>query len=224
MQLSNWYYTVKIVKIQIALESYKNIVTGSMSTSGEELEDARGDPMELDRPNTTAVDEGILDDVDDDAGGDVGGDNNRVDNDGTDDNRGGANDMGNTSTETDIPQDPAATSTPKGQSISTASSYGSCAEKEDMGPSFNRCKAARTAKLMHKSICCTTKEKLGKADMRKHSRIGNLENWNDPILAKTFRGSRINNKEMTVNQSITMSFEPVTMTCLVCDKAHHIHM
>lgn len=85
----------------------------------------------------------------------------------------------------------------------------------DMGPSYQRCKAARTAGLAHTSVNVTVGSDLGKTESKRHERIGNLDDSSDNLLSKTFRGSRINNKDRIVNQSISASFDPATMSCLV---------
>ena len=103
-----------------------------------------------------------------------------------------------------------------------ASTSGAQTKYEHMGPNFSRCKAARNAKLQHKSTFCGLGQNAGVEKMRRHLRIGNLEDGLDAGLALTFRGSRIGTKESIVNESISISFDPATLTCLVCEKPHNI--
>ena len=91
-----------------------------------------------------------------------------------------------------------------------------------MGPSFIKCRAARNANLLHKSVNCTTGPDLGKSTSRRHTRIGSLDNMSREEMSMTFRGSRSSTKEKQVNQSITSSFDPATMTCLACKDKHNI--
>ena len=44
----------------------------------------------------------------------------------------------------------------------------------------------------------------------------------DPTITKTFRGSWIMAYGKLVNQNLSLTFDPRTLECVVCDKKHHI--
>jgi len=62
----------------------------------------------------------------------------------------------------------------------------------------------------------------GKVRTVQLDRIGSLALSTDPLLSKTFRGSRISSGEKVVNQNISLSFDPLTLICTVCSKPHNI--
>ena len=95
-------------------------------------------------------------------------------------------------------------------------------EPDPMGINYLKCKAARGCDLKCKVIEVGLGEKTGNIENIERGRVGNLDLKGDSDLLKTFRGTRISAYGSTVNQSISCSFDPGTMTCLACDKGHSI--
>jgi len=91
-----------------------------------------------------------------------------------------------------------------------------------MGPTYQRCKSARSAGLTITSTDCTAGPTLGKKGTLKDNRVGSLVGGEDIWLQKTFRGSRVTANGQIVNQNMSSSFDPATLTCLVCDTPHSI--
>jgi len=95
-------------------------------------------------------------------------------------------------------------------------------ETGTIGPLYQRCKSARNANLLVNSTDCTSGTNLGNTSSVTENRVGSLESNDDNWLAKIFRGSRVTSNGEIVNQNMTSSFDPSTLTCLVCNSPHHI--
>ena len=91
-----------------------------------------------------------------------------------------------------------------------------------MGPLYHRCKSARNAALNVNSTDCTAGTSLGSNSTLTSNRVGSLESVDDLGLSKTFRGSRVTSNGEIVNQNMTSTFDPATLTCLVCSNPHNI--
>jgi hypothetical protein len=76
--------------------------------------------------------------------------------------------------------------------------------------------------MAHSTIDCNMSSDTGKSKILQHDRIGSLAFQGDPHLVNTFRGSRISAGESVVNQNVTLSFDPLTLTCTCCSKPHSI--
>jgi len=90
-----------------------------------------------------------------------------------------------------------------------------------IGPIYQRCKSARATGLQINSTSTSPGTNIGNTTLLTENRVGSLDNG-DEFLAKTFRGSRITSNGVIVNQNVSMSFDPATLTCLVCTVPHHI--
>jgi len=90
-----------------------------------------------------------------------------------------------------------------------------------MGTNYLKCKAARGAELIGRAAEVGLGKDRGDIDVKK-KRVGNMDLFGDEELLKTFRGTRISAYGEVVNQSISCSFDPGTMVCMVCDKEHDI--
>jgi len=91
-----------------------------------------------------------------------------------------------------------------------------------MGMNYQKCKAARGSALKKKVTEVGFNAKTGLSEPTEKGRVGNLDLEGDVDLLKTFRGTRLSAYGSEVNQSITCSFDPGTLICLVCKKEHSI--
>jgi len=72
------------------------------------------------------------------------------------------------------------------------------------------------------STDCSPGTGLGTTTQLTESRVGALELPGDEWLSKTYRGSRVTSNGIIVNQNITSTFDPATLTCLTCTVPHNI--
>jgi len=95
-------------------------------------------------------------------------------------------------------------------------------EKPVMSSTYYQCKAARAASRTYMTVDVTIGPEAGVSEPIKHGSIGSLDCRGDTELLKTFRGSRITANGTTVNQTISASFDPSNLKCVVCESAHYI--
>jgi hypothetical protein len=95
-------------------------------------------------------------------------------------------------------------------------------EKPNMTSEYHQCKAARAASLSFPTTAVTFDENIGKTDNVKFSPLSSLDCMGDTEILKTFRGSRMNSGNKVVNQNISLSFDPSTLSCMLCEKPHNI--
>jgi hypothetical protein len=95
-------------------------------------------------------------------------------------------------------------------------------EKPNMTSEYHQCKAARAASLSFPTTAVTFDENIGKTDTVKFSPLSSLDCMGDTEILKTFRGSRMNSGNKVVNQNISLSFDPSTLSCMSCEKPHNI--
>ena len=95
-------------------------------------------------------------------------------------------------------------------------------DQNPMGTNYLKCKAARGSDLKKKVTEVGLGETTGLSETIEKGRVGNLDLEGDSDLCRTFRGTRLSAYGSTVNQSISCSFDPGTMVCLVCEKEHSI--
>jgi hypothetical protein len=84
---------------------------------------------------------------------------------------------------------------------------------------YYQCKSARTSLYKDTLISVYQDETFGKKIVAPSTAIGSLDDSRD--VALTFHGSRLMRGNDTVNQSISSTFDPSTLTCICC-KAEHL--
>jgi hypothetical protein len=65
-------------------------------------------------------------------------------------------------------------------------------------------------------------ENIGKIDTVKFSPLSSLDCMGDTEILKTFCGTRMNSNNRAVNQNVSLSFDPSTLSCMSCVKPHNI--
>jgi hypothetical protein len=94
--------------------------------------------------------------------------------------------------------------------------------RPNLGATFYQCRAAREAKLTDTVFDLTTGMKVKES----YRRIGSLDNAGDKKVQSIFHGARVtkyvNGIAVEVNQGITSSFDPATLTCISCKTEHKI--
>jgi hypothetical protein len=89
-----------------------------------------------------------------------------------------------------------------------------------LDPLYYQCKSARQATFRDHLISVSADDTLGKKILAPSPVIGSFESVEG--IEKTFHGSRILKGNVTVNQSISCSFDPSNFVCVSCDKNHKI--
>jgi hypothetical protein len=94
--------------------------------------------------------------------------------------------------------------------------------RPNLGATFYQCRAAREAKLADTVFDLTTGMKVKEA----YRRVGSLDIMGDKKVQSIFHGARVtkyvNGTALEVNQGITSSFDPATLTCISCKTEHKI--
>jgi hypothetical protein len=84
------------------------------------------------------------------------------------------------------------------------------------------CKAARAASLSFTTVTVEFDENSGKTDTVKFNSLSSLDCLGDKEVLKTFRGTRMYSNNNAVNQNISLSFDPSTLSCMSCKNEHNI--
>ena len=96
------------------------------------------------------------------------------------------------------------------------------AQDSKMPPIYYQCKAARESTFKNNATelggCATFGFEVG----GESPRIGSFT-VDEGARRNCFMGSRINKGTVPVNQNICLSFDPATLTCLVCDSKHTLN-
>jgi len=90
------------------------------------------------------------------------------------------------------------------------------------GQAYRQCSAARAATLSCHSTDISLLSSLGTRSEITEERVGDLGMCQDDTVKDTFRGSRISAGGRVVNQTISMTFDPSTLTCTTCKVPHSI--
>ncbi len=85
-------------------------------------------------------------------------------------------------------------------------------------PLYQQCKNARRMSFVDRLISVTNDGTFGTIVTSPAQQIGHLTDHGG--LEHTFHGSRIQKGNCTVNQSISLSFDPTNMSCLSCTTEH----
>jgi hypothetical protein len=91
----------------------------------------------------------------------------------------------------------------------------------DLGHIYKQCKNARATSQTVVTTNFGSEQGLTVEEPQK-DRIGNLDNPADPDMLKTFHGAHISKGGRTVNECISVSFDPRSFNCLGCQKMHSI--
>jgi hypothetical protein len=93
-------------------------------------------------------------------------------------------------------------------------------KKSDLGPVYQQCSKARTAGTK----ISITEFSGGNCTVLATAlpTIGSLDSPDSDNDTKTFHGGRVNKNGRTVNECITISFDPRNLHCVSCEKPHHI--
>jgi hypothetical protein len=87
-------------------------------------------------------------------------------------------------------------------------------------PLYYQCKNARRMSFVDRLVSVTNDGTFGSVVCSLSPQIGHLTDHDG--LANTFCGSRIQKGTVTVNQSVSLSFDPTNMSCISCTSEHKI--
>jgi hypothetical protein len=90
----------------------------------------------------------------------------------------------------------------------------------ELDATYVQCRAARLSSHKDLLISVSQDESFGKTVTVQSACIGSFEDHGG--LEKTFLGSRMMRGNVTVNQSISSSFDPAKLTCISCEQEHAI--
>jgi hypothetical protein len=91
-----------------------------------------------------------------------------------------------------------------------------------MPSTYYQCKSARHESRNYPTVDVSIGPSAGVCENEKHSSVGSLDCHGDTEILKTFRGSRITANGNTVNQSISASFDPSNLKCVICSSPHYV--
>jgi hypothetical protein len=89
-----------------------------------------------------------------------------------------------------------------------------------LDPVYYQCRAARTSAHRDTLVSINMDGTFGKRVISQAASFGTFEDH--PGIQNTFHGTRILKGNTTVNQSISMSFDPAKLVCISCEKEHNI--
>jgi len=95
-------------------------------------------------------------------------------------------------------------------------------ERPQMKSAYYQCKMARAASLGNDSTSVDFDTNGGKAKPVQFNSISSLDCIGDTEVLRTFCGTRMSSNNITVNQNISLSYDPATMKCIVCESGHNI--
>jgi len=90
------------------------------------------------------------------------------------------------------------------------------------GRGYVQCKVARVSSRAATAVDVTGGGGFGKQVNIPVDTVGNLDHVGDGTVYKTFRGCRVTSKGQVVNQTLSATFDPLTLICTVCEKEHSI--
>jgi hypothetical protein len=95
-------------------------------------------------------------------------------------------------------------------------------EKPVLLSEYHQCKAARAASMSFQTTAVNFDENIGKIDTVKFSPLSSLDCLGDMEILKTLSSTHMNSNNITVNQNVSHSFDPSTLSCMSCAKPHNI--
>jgi hypothetical protein len=87
-------------------------------------------------------------------------------------------------------------------------------------PLYHQCKTARRMAYVERLVSVTNDGTFGTVVTSPSPQIGHLTDHDN--LINTFHGSRIQKGNVTINQSVSISFDPANMACITCKTEHNI--
>jgi hypothetical protein len=87
-------------------------------------------------------------------------------------------------------------------------------------PLYHQCKKARRSAFTDRLVSVSSDGTFGSSVTTISPSVGNMTDHDG--LTTTFHGSRIREGQATVNQSVSMTFDPNKMTCVICKNEHAI--
>jgi hypothetical protein len=87
-------------------------------------------------------------------------------------------------------------------------------------PLYHQCKTARRMSFVDRLVSVTNDGTFGSIVTSPSPQIGHLTDHDG--IENTFHGSRIQKGNVTVNQSVSLSFDPTNMACISCTSEHKI--
>jgi hypothetical protein len=99
-------------------------------------------------------------------------------------------------------------------------SSSSVQQSSTLDPVYYQCRAARTSSHRDTLVSLNIDGTSGKRVISQAASFGTFEDH--PGIQDTFHGTRILKGNTTVNQSISMYFDPSKMVCISCEKEHNI--
>ena len=109
-------------------------------------------------------------------------------------------------------------------SIATTSGTTGSLEQDPgtFGRGYVQCKAARVGTRANTAVEASNGGSFGKHINISPETVGNMDYIGDGSVYKTFRGCRVSSRGQVVNQTMSSTFDPLTMICTVCEKEHSI--
>jgi hypothetical protein len=94
--------------------------------------------------------------------------------------------------------------------------------KPHMSSTYYQCKEARAATRTYNVTSVDIGECTGDAKPIHMSSVSSLDCVGDTEVLRTFRGTRMSSNNVTVNQNISLSYDPASLICVVCEVPHSI--
>jgi hypothetical protein len=91
-----------------------------------------------------------------------------------------------------------------------------------MSSQYHQCKTARVASMTQMCTSVEVGKDIGTEKQIGFNPVGSFNCIGDTEILRTFRGSRLTSNDTDVNQNISLSFDPATLVCVVCEKPHPI--
>jgi hypothetical protein len=95
-------------------------------------------------------------------------------------------------------------------------------ERPQMSSAYYQCKMARAASMCIDSTSVDFDNSGGNTKQVQFNSISSLDCIGDTEVLRTFRGTRMSSNNITVNQNISMNYDPATLKCIVCESGHNI--
>ena len=94
--------------------------------------------------------------------------------------------------------------------------------KPDLGACYSQCSSAREASIKTVSTDIDSEGQFISTRLSNYSSIGSLDRKGDEYVTKTFHGARFTKGQQTVNECISLTFDPATLVFVTCKTEHNI--
>ena len=95
-------------------------------------------------------------------------------------------------------------------------------ERPDIGACYKQCSTAREASIKIAKTDIDLNGHLKNNGLGGYTSIGRFDCTEDKDVLNTFHGVRFTKGQQTVNECISLSFDPATLTCTTCKNKHSI--